>query len=291
MTMMRNMRRFVLAAALATAGTAAHAGDPSARDWIPAPPGTGVFAAYLLGLNSHGFYDHGQRVPDGPSVDVQGLVLRPMYFSEILGKTVQYELILPALRTTIGLSGMPDDRVTGVGDAQLGAALWFVNNEETKTWFAWEPFITVPTGLYRSNHADASPGKNRWTTVQDFAFVQGVGESTFLEAVAEFEFFGDNSNYYGGTLKKSPAIRLMALASTNITESTYVGMRYRYETGGREKVDGVETVSRANNHQLAFEITHQINEANQVQLQYIHDLKVENGPRMRGVQLRYVYAF
>lgn len=290
MTMMRTMRRLALAAALTAAGSA-QAGDPSARDWIPAPPGTSVFAAYLFGLNSHGFYDHGNRVDDGPTVDVQGMVLRPMYFGEVLGKTVQYELILPATRTTIGLSGEPDDRVTGVGDAQLGAAVWFVNNQETKTWFAWEPFITVPTGRYHSNHADASSGKNRWTTIQDFAFVQGVGESTFLEAVAEFEFFGDNTNYYGGTLKKAPAIRLMALASTNITESTYVGMRYRYETGGREKVDGVETVSSAKNHQLAFEITHQINDANQVQLQYIHDLKVENGPRMRGVQMRYVYAF
>ncbi len=50
-------------------------------------------------------------------------------------------------------------------------------------------------------------------------------------------------------------------------------------------------MGRASNHQVAFEITHQINQANQVQLQYIHDLKVENGPRLRGVQLRYVYAF
>lgn len=290
MTVMCKMRSAVLVAALAAAG-AAQAGDPSARDWIPAPPGTNVFAAYLLGLNSHGFYDHGDRVDGGPTVDVRGMVLRPMHFGQLFGKTVQYELILPAFRTTIGMDGQPDDRVTGVGDAQLGTAIWFVNDEQTKTWFAWEPFITFPTGRYHSNHADASPGRNRWTTVQDFAFVKGVGESTFLEAVAEFEFFGNNDNYYGSTLKKDPAIRLMALASTNLTPDTYVGMRYRYETGGREKVGGIESMGRASNHQLAFEITHQINQANQVQLQYIHDLKVENGPRMRGVQLRYVYAF
>ncbi|MFT0533714.1 transporter [Castellaniella hirudinis] len=291
MTLMHTARRAALAAVLAAAAGTAQAGDPSARDWIPAPPGTTLFATYLVGLGSHGFYDRGSRLDDGPRVDVQGLVLRPMYFGELLGKTVQYELILPAFRTTIGMDGVPDDRVTGVGDAQLGAAIWLVNNEDTKTWFAWEPFITFPTGKYHGNQADASPGKHRWTTVQDFAFVQGVGESTYLEAVAEFEFFGDNTNYYGATLKKDPAIRLMALASTNLTPDTYVGVRYRYETGGREKVDGVQAVGRANNHQLAFEVTHQLNDANQVQLQYIHDLKVENGPRMRGVQLRYVYAF
>lgn len=290
MSLMRKLRCAALIAAMGAAGSA-QAGDPSARDWIPAPPGTTLFAGYLLGLNSHGFYDRGERLDGGPTVDVQGMVLRPMHFGQLFGKTVQYEAILPAFRTTIGMSGMPDDRVTGVGDAQLGAAVWFVNNEESKTWFAWEPFITIPTGLYHSNHADASPGKNRWTTLQDFAFVQGFGESTFLEAVAEFEFFGDNTNYYGQTLKKAPAIRLMALASTNITPDTYIGARYRYETGGREKVDGLETVTSAKNHQLAFEVTHQLNDANQVQLQYIHDLKVENGPRMRGVQLRYVYAF
>ncbi len=290
MSVLGKLRVATLIAAIAATG-AAQAGDPSARDWIPAPPGTGVFAAYLLGLSSSGFYDKGERVSGGPKIDVQGMVLRPMYFSELFGKTVQYEAILPVMRTTIGLSGMPDDRQTGVGDAQLGAAIWFVNNEETKTWFAWQPFITIPTGLYHSNHADASPGNNRWTTLQDFAFVQGVGESTFLEAVAEFEFFGDNNNYYGMTLKKDPAVRLMALASTNLTPSTYIGARYRYETGGREKLNGVEAVTNAKNHQLAFEVTHQINDANQVQLMYIHDLKVENGPRMRGVQLRYVHAF
>lgn len=54
---------------------------------------------------------------------------------------------------------------------------------------------------------------------------------------------------------------------------------------------GETVVTRARNHQLAAEITHQLTDAHQVQLQYIHDLKVENGPRMRGLQFRYVYAF
>lgn len=270
---------------------AAVAGDPSARDWIPAPAGTNVIATYFASLSSHGFYDRGERVDGGPEIDVQAFVLRPMAFRKIGNTTVQYELIAPAYRTSLKIPGVPDDRMSGFGDIQAGAAFWFVNNEETRTWFAWEPFISVPTGRYHGSHADVSPGKNRWTTIQDFAFVQGFGESTFLEAVAEFEFYGNNDNYYGQTLKKSPSVRLMALASTNLTADTYVGVRYRYETGGRETINDETVVSRAKNHQLAFEATHQINDANQIQLQYIHDLKVENGPRMRGVQLRYAYAF
>ena len=171
--------------------------------------------------------------------------------------------------------------------------------------FPFEPFSVLRDGdeegldilqealgdVYHGSQADVSAGKNRWSTVQDFAIVKGFGESSFVEGVAEFEFFGNNKNYYGQTLKKDTAIRLMALVSTNLTEKTYVGLRYRYETGGREKVNGETTVTRARNHQLAAEITHQLTDAHQVQLQYIHDLKVENGPRMRGLQFRYAYAF
>ena len=81
--------------------------------------------------------------------------------------------------------------------------------------------------------------------------------------------------------EKDPSLRLFALASTNLTENTYTGVRYRYETGGRERSGSQTVTSRARNHQLALELTHQINPSNQIQLQYIHDLKVENGPHMR----------
>lgn len=269
----------------------AQAGDPSARDWIPAPPGTNVIAAYFASLGSHGFYDRGERLEDAPKIDVQAFVYRQMHYRQIGDTTVQYEFIVPTYRNTLKLSGEPDDRLTGIGDVVAGAAFWLYNNENTKTWFAWEPFVSIPTGRYHGSRADISPGKNRWSTIQDFAVVQGIGESTFLEGVAEFEFFGNNSNYYGQTLKKRPAVRLMALASTNITPNAYVGLRYRYETGGRETINGETVLTSARNHQLAAEATWQINDAHQVQLQYIHDLKVENGPRMRGVQLRYAFAF
>lgn len=287
---MGSLRKLGLALAVAASfgysAAAVAGGDPSTRDWLPAPPGTGILAAYGVGLDSHGMYEDGKRV-DG-SVKLRGLVLRPMYFSTLFGKTVQYEAIIPAFRTSAPGSGL--DTLSGVGDIQLGAAMWFVEDDVNKLWVAYEPFITLPTGRYQSGNADTSPGDNRWTTTHDFAIVKGIGESTFLEASAEVEFFGNNSNYYGDTLKQEPALRLFAMASTNITESTYIGARYRYETGGKVKIGSYKS-KNASDHQLAFEITTDLTEQDQVQLQYIHDLKVVNGPRMRGVQLRYAHVF
>lgn len=289
----KRYRSWAAACALVALGVApggAVAGDPSTRDWIPAPPGTNVIALYGLGLKSHGLYDRGERIA-GAEVGVTGLVYRQMHYREFFGKTVQLEFIVPVFRTHLDLPGTPRDQLTGVGDVTLGSAIWLYNNEETRTWLAWEPFITLPVGRYRSDRPDTSPGKNRWSTVQDLAFVKGVGESSFVEAVAELEIYGRNSNWMGQTLKKKPSWRFMALASTDLGASTYAGVRYRYETGGKETVAGSTLVPSVDKHQLALELTHQINPSHQVQLQYVHDVRVDNGPRLRGVQLRYAYIF
>lgn len=291
--MKRQLRRATAAlwtAAALGAAPAAVAGDPSTRDWIPAPPGTNIIALYGLGLKSSGLYAGGQRV-DGAEVGVRGLVYRQMHYRELFGKTVQMEFIVPVLRTHLDFPGEPRDRLTGVGDITVGSAIWLYNNDETRTWLAWEPFITLPVGRYRSDRPHTSPGKNRWSTIQDLAFVKGVGESSFVEAVAEVEIYGRNSNWMGQTLKKRPSWRFFALASTDLGANTYAGVRYRYETGGRETVAGQTVTSNARSHQLALELTHQINPAHQLQLQYVHDLKVRNGPRLRGLQLRYAYIF
>ena len=283
----KTIRVWLCVAGIVASGSSV-AGDPSARDWLPAPVGTDMVLGYFSSVSSHGMYDGGKRVAGASGMDMQMAIYRQMHYRELAGKTVQYEVIVPMVRTGLG---SPREHMQGVGDISVGTAVWLVNNEASRTYFAWEPFISMPTGRYHGSRADISPGANRWTTVQDFAFVQGFGESSYLELMAEFEFYGKNTNYYGATLKKDPSVRLMTLLSTNLTESTYVGMRYRYETGGKEKLNGTQAVGSANSHQLAAEITHQLNDQHQLQLQYIHDLEVRNGPRLTGVQLRYGYAF
>lgn len=265
--------------------------DPSSRDWIPAPVGTNIIAGYAGFEKSTRMYEDGKRIQGAPKIDVQYGIYRQMHYRELAGKTVQYEIIVPMSRATMKGGGLPKDRLSGIGDVNLGAAIWLYNNEETRTYFAWEPFVVLPTGRYRGSQADVSPGANRWSTIQDFAFVKGFGESSYIEAMAEFEIYGKNKNYYGMTLKKDPSVRLMAFVSTDITPSTAIGLRYRYETGGREKISGNTVASSASDHQLAVDLTHQLNDQNQLQLRYAQDVRVKNGPKFNGVQLRYAYIF
>jgi len=271
--------------------TAVQAAEPNARDWLPAPAGMHIGVGHYVHLESHGFYGDGDKIPASPKLKLQSFVWRQMYYSTLGGKTVQYEVIVPAARTRLDVSGVGREALTGVGDVVGGLAMWFHEDHDNRTYFAGEGFITLPTGRYRGSQADVSPGNNRWTGIVNLAFVQGVGKSSYLEAVLEVEFYGKNDNYYGQTLKKSPSWRWVALASTDLSESVYIGARYRFEHGGRERLNGAQVMRNARNHQLAAEITYQINDVNQVQLQYIHDVKVDNGPRMRGVQLRYGYVF
>ena len=56
-------------------------------------------------------------------------------------------------------------------------------------------------------------------------------------------------------------------------------------------MNGEKVAGNAGDHQLAVDLTHQLNDQNQIQLRYAHDLKVRNGPLFNGVQLRYAYIF
>lgn len=280
-----------LASSALMLGSGATLADPSTRDWLPAPVGTNIIAGYAGYEKSTRMYDNGKRIKGAPKLDVQYGVYRQMHYRELAGKTVQYEIIVPMSRATLKGDGFPKDRLSGIGDVNLGAAIWLYNNEETRTYFAWEPFIVLPTGRYRGSQADVSPGTNRWSTIQDFAFSKGFGKSSYIEGMAEFEIYGKNKNYYGSTLKKDPSMRLMAFLSTNLTPDTVIGLRYRYETGGNEKINGNKVSGAANDHQLAIDLTHQLNDQNQLQLRYAHDVKVKYGPKLSGIQLRYAFIF
>lgn len=130
----------VLGGALLLSSASSWAG-PSTRDWIPAPVGTNIIAGYAGMEKSTRMYSEGKRIQGAPKIDVQYGIYRQMHYRELFGKTVQYEIIVPMSRATMKGGGMPKDRLTGIGDVNLGAAIWLYNNDETRTYVAWEPLL------------------------------------------------------------------------------------------------------------------------------------------------------
>lgn len=293
---MKRCKQLLIQCALAatlvgTAGLAhAELGDPSTRDWLPAPEGTNLIVSYAFDLRSRGLYDNGTRVP-GAKVGLRGMILRPMTYRKIGGMTVQPEAILPLIRTSYSEPGFKDHKF-GVGDLTLGMAIWPYENEETATWFAYEPLLTLPIGQYDSGNADLSAGGNRWVLANDFAFIKGFGESTFLELEYELVLYGRNSNYYGARLSQRPTHNFFAMLSTNLTPRLAIGGRYKYSTGGAIKLNSVAVPGSRNQvHELSLDLTYDLNDHNQLQVLYMHPFKVKNGPRLRGIQARWAYIF
>lgn len=268
----------------------AELGDPSTRDWLPAPEGTNLMVSYAFDLHSSGLYDNGIRVP-GAKIGLRGMILRPMTFRKIGGITVQPEAILPLIRTSYSEPGVKDHKF-GIGDITLGMAIWPYENENTATWFAYEPLLTLPTGQYDPSNPDLSAGSNRWTLANDFAFIKGFGESTFLELEYEFIVYGRNSNYGGDRLSQRPTHNFFAMLSTNLTPRLTLGGRYKYSTGGEIKLNRVAVPGSSNRvHELSLDLTYDLNDSNQLQVLYMHPFKVKNGPRLRGIQARWAHIF
>ncbi|HEX7382039.1 MAG TPA: transporter [Nevskiaceae bacterium] len=300
MSKMRWAAGVVVAAAVAMAAGVAHADDPDPRDWVPAPPGTKALGVYLGAQDSHGFYTNGNKDDAGESLNVRLAVLRPMIFLPFFNTNMifQPEVILPMGRIGFNMPGY-SEHSSGLFDLQAGAALWFVNNEEKQFWMGYEPFLVAPTGTYDAAKA-TSLGANRWATLQDLAIVKGFGSGAnqwIFEGTVELGIYGSNNDVLGEdgqrvTGQQRPTYRFVLEASRNITEATYVGLRYHYVTGGRATVGGAfDPDSGMSDHQLAANITTFFKDHYQLQLQYLYDLRVKNGPAMNGAILRFFYVF
>src|SRR5690625_2451527 len=158
---------------LGAAGVAhAALGDPSARDWIPAPAGTTAVITYFnSSADNHGTH-------------VDASAIRPLTYFEFGGMTMQPEVILPYVR--LSAAGRT---VRGFGDPLVGWTIWPYADPESKLWIGYEPFVSVPIGRYKGSDAGFAIGEHRWSTIQDLALVKGIGESTFFTLEVEYQYY------------------------------------------------------------------------------------------------------
>ncbi|NBA97575.1 transporter [Pseudomonas sp. R5(2019)] len=276
-------------ASLIFCATANAAGDAMARDYIAAPAGVDLGVLYYVHKQSNTYVDDGDKNKADFSTDL--LVARYVHFMEVGGMIIDPQIILPMGNLNVNIPGAVDDRRNSMGDVILLSSFWFVNDPLSKTYIAFTPYVTAPTGSYNANRPGTSLGANRWSYTAEFGMSQGFGENTWVDLIAAVDFYGKNDDYFGKEQKKDDLFTFQAIYSYNLTSTLWVSAKYAYVAGGKTEVDGISQNDRTTGQTVVFGLARQLDAQNNVQVEYIHDVKVDNAFENRGARVRFVHAF
>jgi hypothetical protein len=277
-----------LITALATCN-AAQAGDAMARDYVPAPAGVDLGVLYYVHKQANTYVADGHKTGADFSADLT--IARYVHFMEVGGMIIDPQVILPMGNVNVDITGVVDDRRTSIGDAIFLSSFWFVNDPASKTYIAFTPYITAPTGNYNSNRPGTSLGANRWVYTAEFGIAKGFGDNTIIDLIAGVDFFGDNDDYFGKTQKKDDLYTFQAIYSYNLTPTLWASVKYQYAKGGETKMDEVPQDDKSEGQTLYLGLTKQLDAKNNLGVEYIHDVKVDNAFENRGLRMRFVHAF
>ena len=181
-------------------------------------------------------------------------------------------------------------------DLILLGTLWFVNNPESKTYFAFSPYFFLPTGDYSSDQT-LNLGGNRWAFREELNFTKGFAVSPdhnlYIECTTGFDFFTTNDDFNGNhSLKQDPVFNLESHISYDVIKDVALSFDYYGHWGGDKQVDDVDQPnSGANSQTIGGTIAYNFAPGWQFLLQYKQDVANENGIEAEVIQARIFYAF
>jgi hypothetical protein len=265
------------------------AGDAMARDYIAAPAGVDLAVGYYTHKQANTYVADGKDAGADFSSDL--LIARYVHFMEVGGMIIDPQIILPMGQLNVNLPGAVDDRRTSLGDMILLSSFWFVNDPANKTWVAFTPYVTVPTGNYNDERPGTSLGSNRWSYTAEFGMTKGFGENTTVDLIAAVDFFGRNDDYVGQSQKKDKVWSAQAIYAYNLTPTLWASAKYTWASGGETELGGVDQHDRSKVQTVALGIAKQLSRQDNVQVEYMQDIKVDNAFETRGARVRFVHAF
>ena len=276
---------------LAAATTSAIAGDT--RGYIPAPPGTTGVLFYYRNISGSEKYKNGDKIADDFNTQTNLEIIRPMYYSSIASMPVTIQAIFPFGNMTLdGKSvGNKSYSTSGFADPIILASVWLINNPGEKTWLGISGMITFPIGEYDKGRV-LNPGTNQWVFETELGFIKGWG-NFYLELVPTIQFYTDNNDFTSRdkTLKKDPYFVMDTHLSCDVSKTVLVSLDHYYKKGGETSVDHIALNDETNTHSLQLTLGLRIAPKQQILLQYLHDLSVENGPKINTFGVRYTYIF
>lgn len=275
-----------------TASLPGHAADTNARDFFSAPVGTSLGVLYLP-VTWAGSFHSASGKDNHARLNVEALAWRQLWFSDVCGTLCTPQFIIPAahVKTTLP-SSQQSQQDSGIGDPQVGGTLFFINQPDKREYSGLLTLITLPVGSYDARHPDVSAGANRWGATFLYNYTRGVGKNWVLEASLEAQFYGNNDNYLGNSLKQQPLYRLQAFASYDFTPDTYGALRLYHTRGGALRLNGQDLPdTRQNTTQLGIELGHWFNKQDQLMLMLARNVHTTNSFDSSQAMLRLVHVF
>jgi hypothetical protein len=286
---MKIVKNGPLGLVLAAAAMGAGAQDMNLGDARPAPPGTFAYINYFGALEARSLYNQGNRI-DG-SVKVAYSANRFAWFTQVGGMAAVVNAIVPVAAASVRIpaAGLADHE-SGLGDPVVAAGIYPINDADSRSHMVLAGLLSLPLGRYEPSRPAVSPGANRVTFTGELGFEQGLGSWT-LATNAQYKVFGRNDDFAGGLLRTRPLLRLQAGAFYHLSPTTYLGPKFKHESGARETVNGAITGGNVRLTRAAVEWGHFFTRRDQLIVAPYADVSVRTGARSRGAQLRYLHVF
>lgn len=246
---------------------------------------------YYLNTSGNEKYKNGDKIGDDFNLKSNIEVLRPVYYFKPGDHTITLQSLIPFGNISLDGkdAGNKSFSTSGLADISLLAGLWLVEKPESKTWFGISEWIKMPTGEYDNKRA-LNMGYNQWAFKSEAGFVQGFGDF-YIELTPNIEFYTDNSDYgtTSSTLEKNPVFVMESHLSYDMTKSVLVSFDHYYKKGGESKVSGASLNDESDNHSIQLTFLFKTADNQRLLLQYLEDVKIENGPKTSKFGLRYTY--
>ncbi len=279
--------RFRLCAAASLLALAAGSANADVRpdpgDYTALPAGTNLLLGYAQFPSADKVYANGNKVVDNLDLKLNAGILRYVHFMKLGDYIIDPQIIVPFGNQKIGLS---DTKTSGIGDVIFGGTLWTIADMAKGEHLGWSVFFTAPTGSDKNQGFALS--NNRWATDLQVGYIRRLSDKWTIDLIGETEFYQDQ--------RDSKATKDMLLQANghlryHISDATYVAATYRHAWGAKEKLDGAEIAGAKNNGTAMLTWASFVDKQWQVQMQYTQDVKVEEGPKISGVQARVLYVY
>lgn len=286
---MTTPRHTLLAAAAATclglllpaAGQAAT--SPDAGDYTALPAGTDLLLLYGQHNSADQLRADGRTAVDNLGLKLDVGLLRWVHFTTWNGYTIDPQIVVPFGRQKVGLSG---EKTSGLGDIIFGGTLWTIADLQRGEHLGWSLFITAPTGADKREGFALSD--NRWAADLQVGYIRRFAPQWSIDLIGQTELYQDRRDTKS---EKDPLVRGFAHLRYHLSDATHLAVSYRHTLGAKETLDGTTLSGRKNDGNVTLTWASFLTKQVQLQLQASQDVKVENGPKLRTVGVRALYAF